>query len=52
MAPGLQEGDTHKYVHKQSLVQAIESCPSSDVPPPAVLPTLAPFLMKIQSQLA
>ena len=25
MAPGLQEGDMHKYVHKQALVQGIES---------------------------
>ena len=31
--------DAHKCIHK-SLVQALESCPSSDVTPPAVLPTL------------
>ena len=38
----------------KSLVQVLESCPSStsDVTPPAVLPTLLPSLVEIQRQLA
>ena len=36
----------------KSLVMALESCPSSDVTPPAVLPTLMSSLVEIQSQLA
>ena len=36
----------------KSLVLVLESCPSSDVTPPAVLPTLVPSLVEVQSQLA
>ena len=36
----------------ESLVLALESCPSSDVTPPAVLPILVPPLVEVQSQLA
>ena len=36
----------------KSLVQALESCPSSGVTPPAVLPNLVPSLVEIRSQLA
>ena len=36
----------------KSLVLALKSCPSSDITPPAVLPTLVPSLVEIQSQLA
>ena len=44
---GLEEmDDTNK-----SLVQVLESSPSSDVTLLAVLPTLVPSLMEIQSQL-
>ena len=52
-APGscLRHCDERTRANK-SLVMALESCPSSDVTPPAVLPTLTPSVMEIQSQLA
>ena len=45
------KGRVNTCVNK-SQVQALESCPSSDVTPPAVLPNLVPPLMEIRSQLA
>ena len=47
----LRPCDERTRINK-SLVQALESCPSSDVTLPAVLPTLVPPLGKIRSQLA
>ena len=50
-AIAMKDARVNTCVNK-SLVLALESCPSSDVTPPAVLPTLVPSLLEIQSQLA